>query len=260
MKILLTNDDGHFSNGLTAIRKKLELSNEVFVVAPDEQQSGISQAITFLRPLSVKPLFDKTETPKRQIGFSANGTPADCTKLGLHELCPWSPDFVVSGINAGLNVGINACHSGTVGGAFAAAMFDKLAIAVSLESSSNSNFDAAAEIAMPIIEQVIQSEFPRGTVININVPDSATKNDSATEVVTVPVELNPLGYHFQKGVDPKGQPFFWATNNPPPIKSPFLTDAQAVFDGKVTVSAISYNLNAPESQVVLNDVLASKTG
>mgnify|MGYP000704285734 CR=1 FL=1 len=258
MKILLTNDDGYFASGVRALQRiARQHVDDVFLVAPAAEQSGISQAITFLRPLTAKPVVDREHSPERIVGYSVNGTPADCVKLGLHELCPWQPDVIISGINAGLNVGINVCHSGTVGGAFSAAMFGVPAIAVSLEASRDPDFDAAAKIAWPIITKVLQHKFQRGTVININIPASATQQDDHHKAVVVPVELNPLGYQFQKGTDPKDIPFFWATNHPAPKPSSFLTDTVAMRDGKITISAITYDMNCATGMEQLEDAFSS---
>ena len=94
-------------------RKLTSVGNEVFVVAPRTEQSGISSAITFLRPLFPVTLGSSTESGDEMQGFSVDGTPADCTKLALFELCPFQPDLVISGINGGLNAGTNVGYSGT---------------------------------------------------------------------------------------------------------------------------------------------------
>lgn len=265
MKILITNDDGYFAPGLQALAAELRKHAEIFIVAPSIEQSGISQAITFMRPLNPKPVHravsddhadgdgngnahEKTDGIE---GFTVNGTPSDCVKLGLHELCPWQPDLVVSGINDGLNVGINVCHSGTVGGAFAASMFNVPAIAISVESSEEASFAKVASMAWPIIEKVSETTFPGRTVLNLNFPTVAVARQTAPSVVSVPVETNPLGYEFMQGRDPKDKPYFWATNHPAPKASPFLTDTQAVRAGFVTLSALAYNPNnAPAAEVL----------
>jgi 5'-nucleotidase len=245
MKVLITNDDGYFAEGLQTLARYIAKTNDVFIVAPQFEQSGISQAITFLRPLTANPVVDVDD---RIEGYTVNGTPADCVKLGIHELCPWKPDLVISGINCGLNVGINVCHSGTVGGAFAAAMFDLPAAAVSVEAN-DPNFDLAAEIGWSLIQRTDWTKLPARSVMNINVPSSVTSNDYNLEVV--PVETNPLGYHFQKGNDPKNRPFYWATNSPAPKPSADRADTVATRDGSVTVSTICYDPNGHEARAAL---------
>lgn len=250
MKVLITNDDGYFAKGIKALARHVAQSAEVFVVAPQIEQSGISQAITFLRPLNPNPVVDAENHLK---GYSVNGTPADCVKLGIHELCPWKPDLIISGINFGLNIGINVCHSGTVGGAFAGAMFDFPTVAISTEAIDHPNFDLAAEIGWSIIQKTDWKLLPTRSVLNINVPGAVKTTDYKLEVV--PVETNPLGYHFQKGTDPKHRTFYWATNAPAPKPSPHRTDTEATREGSVTVSTITYDPNHQETLAVLDQQL-----
>ena len=238
MKVLITNDEGFFARGLKALARHIGEKHDIFIVAPQTEQSGISQAITFLRPLHYKPILNKQQ---QTTGYSVNGTPADCVKLGIHELAPWKPDVIVSGINFGLNIGINACHSGTVGGAFAGSMFGIPSVSVSVEGTENADFDLAAEIAWSIVEKIDWEKLPAKSVVNINVPRQIESADVTP--VFVPVETNPLGYKFQKGTDPRNKPYFWATNAPAPEASPFLTDTQAATQGRVTVSTIAYDPN-----------------
>lgn len=244
MKVLITNDDGVHSQGIIQLAKQVRQHADVFVVAPRVEQSGVSQAITFLSPLFPTALGGPKDSQDDHIpGYSLNGTPVDCAKLGLAELCPWRPDLVLSGINSGLNAGVNVGYSGTVGAVLAATTFGISSMAISLESSEEMDFARAAEIVWPLVERYHSIELPRGTVININVPTVAIAGDA--EVVVVPVETNPMGYEFDTGTDPRGRKYFWATNSPPPKPSKILTDTQALRQGKITVSAISYDLNSP---------------
>jgi 5'-nucleotidase len=252
MKILFVNDDGVHSQGLIQFAKLVKQEAEVFVVGPRVEQSGVSQAITFLSPLFPIRLGSEFDTQDDGIeGYSVNGTPVDCLKLALGELCPWKPDLVISGINGGLNAGINVCHSGTVGGALAASTFGIPAVAVSLEyTTKEMQFKRAAEIAWPLIKKIVDVELPDRTVVNINIPTAALAGE--VEVVIVPVEPNPMAYHFDKGNDPKGRPYFWSTTKPNPEPSPFETDTQALLEGKITISTVCYDLNAPVALEVLS--------
>jgi len=253
MKILLTNDDGIHSGGIIELARKLtSVGNEVFVVAPRTEQSGISSAITFLRPLFPVTLGSSTESGDEMQGFSVDGTPADCTKLALFELCPFQPDLVISGINGGLNAGTNVGYSGTVGGALVAATFNIPAMAISLEFSSEMDFRGASEIACPLVEQYHMVDWPDRTVLNINLPTRALKGGA--EVAVVPVEVNPLGYTFDRGHDPKGRPYFWSNNKPDPQPSPFETDTQALKAGKITISPVSFDLNVASAMPRLREI------
>lgn len=253
MKVLITNDDGVHSQGIIQLAKKVRQHADVMVVAPSVEQSGVSQAITFLAPLFPVALGGTKDSQDDQIGgYSVNGTPVDCVKLGLSELCPWKPDLILSGINGGLNAGVNVCYSGTVGGALAASTFGMPAMAVSLESDFQMDFARAADIAWPLIQQYADCSLPPRTVININIPTAAIEGDA--DIAVVPVEMNPMGYYFEKGHDPKGRRYFWSTNNPPPQHSEIETDTMALRAGKVTVSALSYDLNSPLAMNQLNDL------
>lgn len=260
MKILITNDDGVHSQGIIQLAKTARMhADEVFVVAPRVEQSGVSQAITFLSPLFPHALGGNLDSQDDQIpGYSVNGTPVDCVKLAVGELCPWRPDLVLSGINGGLNAGINVCHSGTAGAALVASTFGIPAIAISLEHSQTMDFRKASNVVWPLIDHFRKIALPRSTVININLPSAAINgpaadhpSDSMPEFVIVPVETNPMAYHFDQGNDPKGRPYYWSTNLPNPDPSEYQTDTQALAEGKITVSTISYDLNSPAALEVL---------
>ncbi len=244
MKILIVNDDGVHSQGIIQLAKLAQQYGEVFVVAPRVEQSGVSQAITFLAPLFPVALGGGRDSQDNQIpGYSVNGTPVDCVKLALEELCPWKPDLVLSGINGGLNAGINVCHSGTVGAALAAAAFEIRSFAISLEySEEHMDFAEAAKVTWPLIEEFSKADLPPRCVVNINVPTIALT--SKPEIAFVPVETNVMSYHFDRGNDPKGRPYFWSTTRPDPTPSAFETDAQALQRGQVTVSVLTYDLNS----------------
>ena len=174
MKILIVNDDGIHATGILALAEQAPEPTEVFLVAPQYEQSGVSQAITFLSPLFPVPWSRKTESGLELNGFAVNGTPVDCVKLAISELCPWKPDFVLSGINGGLNAGINVCHSGTVGAALAASTFGLTSFALSIEYTRDPEmFNRGAKLAWPMIEQFAELDFPNKTVVNINMPMSA---------------------------------------------------------------------------------------
>jgi len=253
MKVLVTNDDGVHSQGIIqlAIKARSE-GHDVFILAPRIEQSGVSQAITFLSPLFPHELGSNEDSQDEHIpGYSVNGTPVDCVKLAVSELCPWKPDLVLSGINGGLNAGINVCHSGTAGAALVSATFGIPSVAISLEYSENNDFKKATEIAWPLIEQVCAIELPPRTVVNINIPLAALIGEPV--VALVPVESNPMAYEFDQGRDPKGRHYFWSTVKPNPQPSEFETDTQALAEGKVTVSTITYDLNSPAGMKMLQE-------
>src|SRR3990170_1334577 len=191
MQILLTNDDGIYAPGLAALEHELARLGEVTVVAPAAEQSGVGHSITFLSPLMAKEVFDG----ERRRGWAIEGSPADCVKLAMAEFCPRRPDLVVSGINGGLNLGINVLYSGTVAGATEGALFDITSIAVSLEYDEHADFDRAAEMAVGLIEQILKQEDVGDHVLyNINIPTVALERP--TEVRVVPMATAPWAAEF----------------------------------------------------------------
>lgn len=255
MKILLTNDDGVHAQGIIQLARSVHQDAEVFIVAPRTEQSGIAGAVTFLRPLFPVKLGGDRDSRDNDIpGYSVDGTPVDCVKLALFDLCPWKPDIVISGINGGINAGTNVNHSGTVGAALVAAAFGVKAFAVSVEyTHATDDYRRAAEIAWPLIQKLAHLPTPDRTVLNINVPISAL--DGNAEVVSVPVETGPMAYHYSQGADPKDRHYYWATDTPDPDPHDVETDTVALRAGKITVSAIRSDLNFSTAQDVVKQSL-----
>lgn len=233
MQILLTNDDGIYAPGLAAMQRALVQLGEVSVVAPAIEQSGVGHSITFMSPLMAKEVFDG----KVRRGWAVEGSPADCVKLAVAELCPRTPDLVVSGINGGLNLGINVLYSGTVAGATEGALFNIPSIAVSLEYDEHAEFDRAAEVAVRLIEQILKREdVGEHLLYNINIPTSALNGPA--EVRVVPMATAPWAAEFDRRVDPKGRHYYWATGTPPLQRGGELTDMEAWLQGNITLTPL----------------------
>lgn len=236
MLALLTNDDGIFAPGLAAMERALRRIGDVSVVAPSTEQSGVGHAITFLTPLTAKEIFDGA----RSRGWAVDGSPADAVKLGIAEFCPRRPDIVVSGINAGLNAGINVLYSGTVAAAIEGAFFGITSIAVSLEYDEHAQFDRAAEIAIDVIQELLARTPPPGSLYNVNIPTPALRGSPVLRVV--PMSTSRYGEAFERRVDPRGRPYYWATNEPPPPPSPAGSDVTALAAGNVTLTPLHFDL------------------
>lgn len=167
--ILLINDDGIEHAGLRSLYAALrrETKQSVLAVAPLAQRSGVSHAITLDRGLTVTP-----HMTDRFFGFSVDGTPTDCVKLGLTVLCPEPPQLVITGINDGPNTGRSIFYSGTVGSAIEAAIEGYPAMAVSRDIGGD-DFDAAADFAADIAKRMLGRREFHGHVVNLNLPASA---------------------------------------------------------------------------------------
>jgi 5'-nucleotidase len=195
MRILLCNDDGITAPGLQQMALKLAIDHEVWVVAPDGNRSGVSNALTLDRPLTV------TETGLRQ--FQVNGTPSDCAHVALTALLPERPDLVVSGINNGANMGDDTLYSGTVAAATEGCQFGLPAMAFSLAKRGWLHLDAAVQLACVFIERWHTESQRSVQLLNINFPALPLQQHLGPKVVRLgrrhasePVvpALHPSGY------------------------------------------------------------------
>ncbi len=236
MQILLTNDDGFFAPGIVALEKELGRLGNVTRVAPATEQSGVGHSITFLSPLVCQKVYEGEEFH----GWAVEGSPADCVKLGVFELCAQKPDLVVSGINGGLNAGINVLYSGTVAAAIEGAFFGITSIAISLEYDEHADYDRAAVIATRVIQQILDRKGPEPQLYNFNMPTVAMHRPSRLRVV--PMGVNRYGEHFVKRTDPKGRDYYWATTDPPPEPTEHETDLSALAHGDMTLTALDYDM------------------
>jgi 5'-nucleotidase len=216
--------------------RELSRLGEVCVVAPATEQSGVGHSITYLAPLIVKEVYDNG----RRWGWMVEGSPADCVRIAVSTLCPWRPDLVVSGINGGLNAGINVLYSGTVAAAIEGAFFGITSIAVSLEFDEHAPFAKAAGLARSLIQQVLKQKGPEPQLYNVNIPTAALSG--AAEVRIVPMDVTHYGERFERRVDPWGRPYYWATGEPPPQLGRQETDLTALKQGFVTVTPLDYNM------------------
>lgn len=236
MLILLTNDDGIYAPGLAAIQRQLQRLGQVCVVAPATEQSGVGHSITYLTPLIAKEVFHGEE----RWGWAVEGSPADCVKIGITEFCPARPDLIVSGINGGLNAGINVLYSGTVAAAIEGAFFGITSVAVSLEFDEHAQFDKAARLATNIIRQILQEKGPEPQLYNLNIPTAAL--ESTPQVAVVPMDVTRYGDRYEKRIDPWGRDYFWITGEPPSATEGHETDLSELATGRVTLTPLDYNM------------------
>jgi 5'-nucleotidase len=158
-------------------------------------------------------------------------------KLALAEFCPKLPDLVVSGVNGGLNLGINVLYSGTVAGATEGALFDITSVAVSLEYDERADFEGAADLGVRLIEQLLaQEDAADHRLYNINIPTAAIKRPTAVRVVPMATARWPA--EFDRRVDPKGRHYYWAMGTPPVPARGELTDLEAFQQGFITLTPL----------------------
>ena len=165
MRILVTNDDGIQSPGLTALAQALAAIGQVWVVAPDRERTAVAHAVTLHKPLRVHQVAPRT--------YTVNGTPVDCVNLALLKVMPKPPAIVVSGINKGVNLGDDVMYSGTVSAAMEGTILGVPSLAVSQEGKDAFRFDIGATYAARVASLVAEHGLPDETLLNVNIPDRA---------------------------------------------------------------------------------------
>ncbi len=230
MRILVSNDDGIFSPGIKALALAMRTLGEVMVVAPDVEQSGVGHSITWRRPLRF------TETPSAGFGdipaYRVDGTPADCVALGSQIL--GMPDLVVSGINIGVNMGLDLTHSGTVAAALEGTGLGIPSIAFSLKANgSELLFDEMAKLATPIAKSVLDHGLPSKTLLNVNFPIGVSKGTKITKLST-----HRWVDSIEKRFDPENRPYYWVSGQLQGQEEEG-TDFWAVQNGFTSVTPVS---------------------
>jgi len=232
MRILVSNDDGYQAKGIICLVATLREIAEVTVVAPDRDRSGASNSLTLKNPLYVT---------RHENGFSSvEGTPTDCVHLAITGLLQEEPDMVVSGINAGANMGDDVIYSGTVAAAMEGRFLGLPALAISLASSQPEHFETAARVAKQLVLRLRENSLPADTILNVNVPDlpweqlagfCATRlgNRHKSEPVV-------------KDIDPRGRPIYWVGPAGPEQDAGPGTDFHAVRSGYVAITPLQVDL------------------
>ena len=244
MHILLTNDDGIFAPGLAAIYHKLTTFAEVTVVAPSDMMSGASHSIT-LEAITC----DKVDITGKFSGYSVNGSPADCVKLGIMKFIDRPVDMVVSGINYGANVGIHVHYSGTVAAAMEAAFFNIPAVAMSAAYEEDLDVEAASQYCLETLKKMMP--LSRGDVINVNIPRLSKGKPKGVKVVSHSV--NGYDESYATGKDEHGQTLYYYTGGKHRDKDD-ITDTTSLIDGFITVTALKFDMNDERTNQRLNNI------
>lgn len=236
MRILLTNDDGILAPGLEALYRSVKDLGHIDVVAPATQQTGVGHGISVATPMPV----ERVRVRDAFDGWSVGGRPADCVKLGILHLLDDRPDFVISGINAGLNTGMYTLYSGTVAAAAEAAVFFGIpSMAVSLEESQKPAWDLAGRIARRIFDHYSAARPAPGLCLNVNIP--ALENGRPKGVRVCPRTTITTAVDYRKELDSGGrQVYCFDGGDPEKINDPG-TDTEAVLHGYVSVTPLRFD-------------------
>ncbi len=241
MKIVLTNDDGIYSEGIQVLRKRLEKEHEVYVFAPDRERSATGHAITLHHPLRAERVEFRDSMAQC---WSIDGTPSDCVKLGIEGILQEKPDLVISGINKGANLGTDVIYSGTVSAALEGVLMGIPALAVSLASHEGWDFTCSAEFAGKMVTWLGDNRFKKTALLNINIP-SLCKEDITGAVVT---RLGTRSYtnSFEKRTDPRGRVYYWLAGEVVDDLEEEGTDVLAIKNNQISITPISINFTDRE--------------
>lgn len=247
MRILLTNDDGIYAPGLEALHAELARLGHVDVIAPAVEQSGVSHTITYLEPLIVQDIFRNNQL----FGRAVAGSPADCVKLGVLELCQPAPDLVVSGINSGANVGINVLYSGTVAAAIEGSFYGITSVAVSLSMDQQPDYARAARLAVHLIEQLTAAGVEKGSLWNMNVPES--RPDWPRGVKTLPMGVERYREIMERRTDLRGRSYYWCATDPGACHAVQPdTDVEGLAEGFITLTPLHFDLTNTRQLALLS--------
>lgn len=238
--ILITNDDGINAPGIWALAEAVRDLGEVWIVAPDRERSGVSNAFTLMTPLRY---FHQPRNGFENV-YAVTGTPVDAAKFALHGLMPKMPDLVFSGINRGENTGINLLYSGTVAGAMEGAIIGIPSIAVSIvwpkHSDKSTEYSLASSFARRLAERVLEEGLPFGTMLNVNVPN-IPESDLKGILITPQAES-----HYEeiidKRSDPRGNEYFWISGVNKLIDENADSDMKAVREKYIAVTPVCARL------------------
>ncbi len=237
MNLLISNDDGVFSAGIRALAQELKSRHHVTVVAPESQKSGGSHAITCTQPVRVR----KVTLPGLEDveAYAADGTPADCVRLGCTSL-DIVVDMVVSGINHGGNLGTDVLYSGTVGAAMEGAILGKPALATSCNNHFPNDFSAASRAALWAVDYLFQNPMPKGMLLNLNAPDIAAADVKGVKLARLC--LQQYEYRHAQFTDPSGLRYFWTPFGKLTECDGLDIDERWVREGYVTLTPIHYDI------------------
>lgn len=233
MRLLLSNDDGCHARGLTALRAAMSaVCDDIVTVAPDRNRSGASNSLTLERPLRVNELESGL--------YSVDGTPTDCVHLATTGLLDREADMVVSGINAGANMGDDVLYSGTVAAATEGRSLGLPAIAISLVGDGATHFQAAAQVAEQVVQLLLAHPLPADTILNVNVPDRDFEDLQGFKSTRLGNRhrAEPL----VKQTDPRERPIYWIGPAGSKADAGPGTDFHAVSEGYVSVTPIQIDL------------------
>ncbi len=251
MRILLTNDDGIHADGLAVLERiARKLSDDVWIVAPETDQSGLAHSLTISEPLRLRKIEEKR--------YALRGTPTDCVIMAVREVMGSKPDLVLSGINVGANLGDDITYSGTVAGAIEGAMQGVRSIALSqLYDYANGGrvvpWEVGESLGPELIDKLIKAELAPGSFLNVNFPRCAPEQVQGVEV-TAQGKLD-FGLDVEKRADGRGFPYYWLRFGSRLTEFRAGTDLHAIEHNKISVTPLKVDMTDYAAQANVARVL-----
>jgi 5'-nucleotidase len=238
MRILVTNDDGIHAPGLdVAERIARQLSDDVWIVAPETDQSGVAHSLTLSDPIRVREAGEKR--------FAVRGTPTDCVIMGFKELLGEKPDLVLSGVNRGQNIADDVTYSGTIAAAMEGTLLGIPSIALSqaygADTRENPHWSNAEAHARKLIDRIFSDGIPRGSLININFPNCLPEDTVSTAVTTQGRRI-PDWLKIDHRLDGRGQPYYWIGFQRTETEPEPGSDLAALADHMISVTPLMLDL------------------
>lgn len=271
MNLLISNDDGIFAQGIHALANTLaEAGHQVTVVCPDRERSATGHGLTIHQPIRAERVESAFHPAVK--AWACSGTPADCVKLALGALVSTPPDFVLSGINHGPNLGTDILYSGTVSAAMEGLIEGIPALALSLGSYACPDFSQAAQFAQTLLAHLAQQALPQPLLLNINVPAVEAAQLRGVQITRQGIRR----YYdlFEKRIDPRGKTYYWLAGEVlEEVEDPIAnqgwpeatvealrevpTDVQALKEQYISITPLQYNLTSlvgvPQLQTAIAD-------
>lgn len=251
MRLLLTNDDGIHAEGLAVLERiARQITDDVWIVAPETDQSGLSHSLTLSSPLRLRQLDEKR--------FALRGTPTDCVIMAAKSVMPEPPDMVLSGVNAGQNICDDVSYSGTVAGAIEGMMLGFKAVAFSQAFTPDTDretlWETAETFGPDIVRRVAAADLPKDVLVNVNFPPIAPDAVKGIEVT----RQGKLDYNLgiEERRDGRGFPYFWLKFGRQVGPEIDQSDIGALTAGRISVTPLKLDLTAHEVREELRSVFA----
>ena len=245
--ILISNDDGIYAPGIYALWEAMSEIGKTTIVAPNTEKSAVGHAITIYDPIRI----EKVIRSNGFEGYAVNGTPADSVKIAVQAIMKKKPDLIISGINAGANVGQSLLYSGTISAASEGTLLGIPSIAISLDVLRDMNFSTSKIVATKIASMVINKGLPKDTLLNVNVPkdiEGGINGYQLTRQGSIYFKDN-----FDRREDPRGRIYYWMSGEVKDTDNDLKSDGVAIKKGYVSITPLQLEMTNFDFIDELND-------